>query len=450
MVAREGLPAVRRLIVLPSSHMRRIPIEVLTEEVHPGRFIVSYAPSGTLFAWLQEKDNRASDSTDQQSPPSADILAVGDPVFGSSEPPNDPPPPPDHGALVTMVTPHTKADKNGLKPGDVIVGYAQTKINSSSDLESATRSEANAKDGDKKISVQVWRDGMMIECEVNPGPLDIVVSRAPANEAILAERELDRLMRGSSPAEFSRLKGAQRELQAVRAVFPAATVLTGSEASEQNLDKLAAEARLGQFRYLHFATHGLLDDKSPMQSALILSQDQLPEPLEQVLAGKAAYDGRLTADQMLRGWKLDAELVTLSACETGLGKFAGGEGYLGFSQALFLCGARSLVLSQWKVDDASTALLMTRFYENLTGRRGSLAKPMTKAEALAEAKSWLRNLEATEVEELSGGTSRGLDTDTARGRRRSQPAKQIETPASFHPYAHSYYWAPFILVGDPG
>jgi CHAT domain-containing protein len=258
-------------------------------------------------------------------------------------------------------------------------------------------------------------------------------------------------MRGSNTAEFGPLKGAQREVQAVTAVFPAATVLTGSEASEQNLDKLAAEGRLGQFRYLHFATHGLLDDQSPMQSALILSQDQLPDPLDQVLAGKLAYDGRLTADQMLRGWKLNADLVTLSACDTGLGKFAGGEGYLGFSQALFLCGARSLVLSLWKVDDASTALLMTRFYENLTGRRPTLmlAKPMTKAAALAEAKIWLLNLQAEEVKQLSGGMIQGLDTDTARGRKRPQPAKQSETPASFHPYAHSYYWAPFILVGDP-
>jgi CHAT domain-containing protein len=256
-------------------------------------------------------------------------------------------------------------------------------------------------------------------------------------------------MRGSTVAEFHRLKGAQREVQTVTDVFPTATVLKGSEASEQNVDKLAAEDRLRQFRYLHFATHGLLNGTSPMQSSLILSQDQLPDPLEQVLAGKPTYDGRLTADQMLRTWQLNADLVTLSACQTGLGKFAGGEGYLGFSQALFRCGARSLVLSLWTVDDASTALLMTRFYENLTGRRPTLDKPMTKAEALAEAKTWLRNLQAAEVEQLSAGMTRGVDTDTARGRKRPQPAKQPGTPASFHPYAHSYYWAPFILVGDP-
>jgi CHAT domain-containing protein len=74
---------------------------------------------------------------------------------------------------------------------------------------------------------------------------------------------------------------------------------------------------------------------------------------------------------------------------------------------------------------------------------------MTKAEALAEAKTWLRNLQAAEVDQLSGGIIRGQDTDTVRGTKRSQPAKQVGTPASVHPFAHPYYWAPFILVGDP-
>jgi CHAT domain-containing protein len=257
-------------------------------------------------------------------------------------------------------------------------------------------------------------------------------------------------MRRSSAAEFSRLRGAEREMQAVTGVFRTATVLKGSEASEQNVRRLAAERHLDQYRYLHFATHGVLDGKSPMQSALILSQDQLPNPLDQVLAGKPTYSGELTADQILRDWRLHADLVTLSACETGLGKYAGGEGYLGFSQALFLSGARSVVLSMWKVDDASTALLMTRFYENLMGRRPGLKVPLSKSQALAEAKGWLRGLKAEEAEQVGGGLIRGLDTDTARGTKRAQPAKQAGAPPSLYPYAHPYYWAAFILIGDPG
>ena len=80
-------------------------------------------------------------------------------------------------------------------------------------------------------------------------------------------------------------------------------------------------------------------------------------------------------------------MVTLSACQTGLGPYRGGEGYLGFAQALFLAGGRSLVLSLWKVDDTATALLMRRFYEGLLGRRAGLDRPLPKAEALREAKS---------------------------------------------------------------
>jgi len=208
------------------------------------------------------------------------------------------------------------------------------------------------------------------------------------------------------------------------------------------LDRLARSGRLREFRFLHFATHGVLDDQSAMHSALILSQDQLPDPLEQVLGGKPAYDGRLTAEQMLRSWQLDADLVTLSACQTGLGKYSGGEGYLGFSQALFLAGARSLVLSLWKVDDTATALLMTRFYENVLGARAGLIEPLPKAEALTEAKSWLRGLQAEEAQRLAAGLP-----GEARGSVRTRKPSQTPTPTK--PFAHPYYWSGFILIGDP-
>jgi CHAT domain-containing protein len=87
----------------------------------------------------------------------------------------------------------------------------------------------------------------------------------------------------------------------------------------------------------------------------------------------------------------------LSACETGVGKRAGGEGYLGFAQALFIKGARSLVLSEWPVADDTTSLLMVRFYQNLLGKRPGLSGPMPEAESLDEAKRWLRNLSAAEA-----------------------------------------------------
>jgi CHAT domain-containing protein len=144
----------------------------------------------------------------------------------------------------------------------------------------------------------------------------------------------------------------------------------------------------------------------------------------------------------MRRWQLDADLVTLSACETGLGTRAGGEGYLGFAQALFAAGARGVVVSLWPVNDKATALLMTRFYQNLLGRRPGLGQPLPKAEALREAKHWLRTLTIEERDRLADKLPTG---ERAKTRERPQAAQNV----SVHPYEDPYYWAGFILIGDP-
>jgi len=130
---------------------------------------------------------------------------------------------------------------------------------------------------------------------------------------------------------------------------------------------------------------------------------------------------------------------------------AGGEGFVGFTQALLMSGTPSVCLSLWKIDDTATSLLMQRFYANLLGRRPGLTGPLPKAEALREAKAWLRGLRRAEVlaltAELSGGVERGAD---AKAR---QPARRAGTiPASGddeHPYAPPHFWAAFVLAGDP-
>jgi CHAT domain-containing protein len=226
-------------------------------------------------------------------------------------------------------------------------------------------------------------------------------------------------------------------VRALARLFAGSETLLGDSASEARLEALARQDKLKDYRYLHFATHGLADSERPLRSFLALADRDLPDPLKQVLAGKPAYTGRLTAGHILGSWHLDAELVVLSACQSGLGKYEQGEGYVGFAQALLLAGARSLVLSQWSVDDEATALLMVRFYQNLLGKRPGLKKPLAKAAALREAKEWLRKLSDKEVKTAVAALPRGKVV-------RRKPAVKAAQP-----YAHPFYWAGFILIGDP-
>jgi CHAT domain-containing protein len=128
---------------------------------------------------------------------------------------------------------------------------------------------------------------------------------------------------------------------------------------------------------------------------------------------------------------------------------------LGFAQAFLTAGARAVCLSLWKVDDAATALLMSRFYENLLGKRPGLAKPMGKAAALEEARRWLRDLSGEEALTLTAKLSHGV----ARGTRgKGEDLKLLAVPSAdpkappgkdTKPFAHPKYWAAFILIGDP-
>jgi CHAT domain-containing protein len=95
------------------------------------------------------------------------------------------------------------------------------------------------------------------------------------------------------------------------------------------------------------------------------------------------------------------------------------------------------VLSQWPVSDFSTTLLMQRFYQNLLGSRSGLKRPMSKLAALAEAKKWLRGLEVDEVVRRL----KAVGVKVTKEWTDKQPDR---------PFEHPYFWAAFILIGDPG
>jgi CHAT domain-containing protein/tetratricopeptide (TPR) repeat protein len=431
--ATKDLPTVRKLIVLPGVALAGIPVECLLAARPEGAadYVVSYAPSGTLYAYLQQQRARARP---EKAPR---LLALGDPAFRPLEKPGEQPEPPDHGVLLSLVQRSGTAARAGLKAGDVLLRYAGSKVRDLPALLAALKKHAGDKPGkEPSLEIAYWRAGKRRTARMFPGPLGISVDRRAARVAVRAEREAQRLLARTRQG-FVPLPGTRREVQALARLFGRGEVLLDESASEARLETLARQQKLKQYRYLHFATHGQADPEHPLRSFLALADRGLPDPLGQVLAGKPAYVGRLMAEQILANWHLDAELVVLSACQSGLGKYEAGEGYVGFAQALFLAGARSLVLSQWSVDDEATALLMVRFYQNVLGKRKGLKKPMGKAEALREAKRWLRGLSAKEAKGAVASLPRGKVVPRKPAVRGSKP------------YAHPYSWAGFILIGDP-
>jgi tetratricopeptide (TPR) repeat protein len=434
------LQGVRRLIVLPSTALAGVPVEVITDG-----YTVSYAHSGSMYAHLR----------DQPASTGKGLFVLADPVFDTPAVAQKPQPLPSSGVLLTVVVPGGNAAQAGLKPNDVLLRYGDKNLTGPADLSAALAAAV----GDKPVPVVVWRNGKTLTrpFSLRPGKLGVVIAKEAAPQALAEQRRLDRVLasRGGD-GDWKRLPGTRVEaaaLQRLLARDEPASVLLDSDASEQRLNELAQNGELGKYRYVHLATHGEVDNTAPLRSAVILSRDNLPDEKQRgelLLAGRPIPDGRLTAEEVLRRWNLHCDLVTLSACQTALGKYERGEGFVGFAQALILSGSRSVCLSLWKVDDAATALLMERFYQNLLGKREGLKQPMGKAAALAEAKSWLRGLSREEAVKRAAQLSKGV----ARGKGRKElpllPAVP-EAPVSVktdRPYAHPYYWAAFVLIGD--
>jgi CHAT domain/PDZ domain len=245
-------------------------------------------------------------------------LALGDPVFDRTESSPEPGPLPDHGLLVDLVVPGSNAARHDVRPGDVLLAYNGTLLRKREDL------KAND-EPDKRIEIEIWRAGQVLPREVGPGKLGVVLDVRPAAAAIQDQRRFNQVLAAarSGSEHFDRLPGTRYEVEALAQLFESvhrpARVLTGSEASEAVLDKLSGSGALGQFGLVHLATPGLIDESIPQNSAVILTQTDLPDPLAQVLNHKPVFDGRIAMREIQRSWDLKAELVTISACETAGG-----------------------------------------------------------------------------------------------------------------------------------
>lgn len=178
------------------------------------------------------------------------------------------------------------------------------------------------------------------------------------------------------PIIVPRLLFSRQEARSILANVPSNQTLAALNFKASR--KTATSAELGRYRYIHFATHGLLNSQHPELSGIVLSLvDENGQPQDGFLRLHEIYDMHLSAD-----------LVVLSACQTGLGKEIKGEGLIGLTRGFIYAGAPRVAASLWKVDDAATAELMSRFY------RGMLKERKTPAAALRSAQIELSQLPA--------------------------------------------------------
>lgn len=189
---------------------------------------------------------------------------------------------------------------------------------------------------------------------------------------------------------LSDLPATESEVKEISQLFASKnignTIYTRNEANEL----LVKNSGLKKYSLVHFATHGVVDENDPQLSRIFLQNDSEKE------------DGNLFAGEIYN-LEMDASLVTLSACQTGLGKISKGEGVIGLSRALVYAGAKNIIVSFWSVADDSTSELMKTFYNRLLENTSS-----GYCHNLREAKLSLMKNEK---------------------------------------YAAPYYWAPFILIG---
>lgn len=178
---------------------------------------------------------------------------------------------------------------------------------------------------------------------------------------LVAQRSADQ-----AGVNLAALPGAQLEARAI-ADLTQATLLTGQAVNHDWI----AKGGLNAFGIIHFATHGVVDADVPALSGLVLAHEN--------------NTPRYLRSHEIAQLDLQADLVVLSACETGIGRSIAGEGLMSLSRPFFVAGARQVIASLWKVNDRATAALMERFYFHL------LEEQHAPAKALQAAQSWMQS-----------------------------------------------------------
>jgi len=223
-------------------------------------------------------------------------------------------------------------------------------------------------------------------------PADLLAMGNPVFEqgAGAAKNPLEYLRAGGM--HLTSLPYAEEEVASIAKLYQTKGKTAESFVRAEALEEVIKSGKAGNCQTLHFATHGLIDDRIPALSGLLLAPSKKP----------GGDDGFLRLNEIFQ-LKLQTDLVTLSACETALGKEVRGEGMIGLTRAFFYAGTRSVMASLWMVGDQSTSILMKDFYAKyLDGE-----KPAT---ALRLAKIMLLE-----------------NTDPL--------------------YRHPFFWAPFIMMG---
>lgn len=207
------------------------------------------------------------------------------------------------------------------------------------------------------------------------------------------------------------IPATENEVESIFNLFNEHNLKAVSKTHQQASENAVKTADLQNYRIIHFATHGLVNEEKPELSAILLAQDTTSnsDSLAELFGNVTQQNEGFLYQSEIYNLKFNADLVVLSACETGLGKISDGEGVIGLTRALLYAGTKNLIVSLWQVDDERTKELMASFYDNLLnspfkkGARGMYSKHLRKAKL-----------------------------------------QMIEEGK----YAHPYFWSSFILIGE--